>query len=370
MLKKLNFKIIIQIIAAVFLLSLPLLIITDQNIEYIFTASGLTQYLFFLLIFISIYFLHAFYLFPKLYNKSRYLLYLLGLLVILSCILWQRPFDKFIIQKRNFPTHDIRFDHPPMPPDHKTFPMDGKPFNPGFERGDHNTGPRIDIVSVFLFFLIIIISFTKETNKQLILTTQRALIAEAEKAQAELSFLKAQVNPHFLFNTLNNIYTLAIIKDENTAPSIMKLSNIMRYVTDEARNDFVSLQEELNCITDFIDLQKLRLTQKTTLLFELEGDFENKKIAPLIIMTFVENVFKYGISNHSSNKLVIKIFCKQNSLILFCQNTIYPDKIKTERSGIGLENTRRRLNYIYKNMHILNVDQNKNLFTVNLTIQL
>ncbi|MEH3112080.1 sensor histidine kinase [Pedobacter terrae] len=370
MLKKINFRIIIQIVAAVFLLSLPLFIIADHDIKYIVTGPGLVQYILFCLIFISIYFLHSLYLFPKLYGKSRHILYVLGLLIILAGIIWLRPFDKFIFQNRNFTEHTTGFDRPPSPPDHKQVPpFEGQRFPPGHERGT-NTGPSVDVASVFLFFLTIIISFTKETNKQLSLTTQRALIAEAEKAQAELSFLKAQVNPHFLFNTLNNIYTLAIIKDENTAPSIMKLSSIMRYITDETGNDFVRLQQELDCITNFIDLQKLRLTKKTTLLFELEGDFENKKIAPLILMAFTENVFKYGISNHHSNKLIIKIFSRQNSLILFCQNNLYPEKINTERSGIGLENTRRRLNHIYKNMHILTIDTSQNLFTVNLTIQL
>lgn len=370
MLKKLNFRIIIQVIAAIFLLSLPLLLVSDQNIKYILTTSGLAQYLLFCLIFIAIYFTHALYLFPKLYGKSRYVLYLFGLMVILAGILGLRPFDKFIFQNRKFVERPATFDRPPMPPDQKQIPpFNGKPFPGGHQRGS-KTGPRIDVASVFLFFLTIIISFTKETNKQLSLTTQRALSAEAEKAQAELSFLKAQVNPHFLFNTLNNIYTLAVIKDANTAPSIMKLSNIMRYITDETRHDFVSLQQELDCVTDFIDLQKLRLTQKTTLLFELEGDFENKKIAPLILMAFIENVFKYGISNHNRNKLIIKIFSRQNSLILFCQNTLYPDKINTERSGIGLKNTQQRLNYLYKNRHILSVDNSNNLFTINLTIQL
>ena len=94
------------------------------------------------------------------------------------------------------------------------------------------------------------------------------------------------------------------------------------------------------------------------------------KITKLILMAFIENVFKYGISNHNRNKLTIKIFSRQNSLILFCQNTLYPDKINTERSGIGLKNTKQRLNYLYKNRHILSVDTNNNLFTVNLTIQL
>ncbi|MDQ0641601.1 LytS/YehU family sensor histidine kinase [Pedobacter sp. W3I1] len=253
----------------------------------------------------------------------------------------------------------------PPPPWNNNF--ENRPHKPMFNRFG---GPNIDIISIFLFLIIVIIGFTQETNKQLRLTTQRFLQAEAEKAHAELSFLKAQVNPHFLFNTLNNIYTLAIIKDENTAPSIMKLSNIMRYITDEAGCDFVSLQSEVDCITNFIALQKLRLTKKTDLNYELTGNFENKKIAPLILMAFVENVFKYGISNHKSNSLTIKINVQNSSINFYCQNTIYRDKKNTERTGIGIENTKQRLRYIYGDKHILNIKDNDGLFTVNLAILL
>lgn len=368
MLKHLIFKNSIQIIAAIFLLSLPMLMLSDQNIKYLISTSGILKYLVFCLVFLSIYFLHTLYLFPKFYGKSN-VLYFLSIAIMLSLVLWLRPFDKFVFANRHLLNDPTRFDsempeyrNPPPPFISKNFPPPpGKRLN---------GGPRIDIASLFLFFLTIIISFTKQTSRQLNLTTQRALLAEAEKVQAELSFLKAQVNPHFLFNTLNNIYTLAIIKDDNTGPSIMKLSNIMRYITDEAGHDFVDLQQEIDCITDFIDLQKLRLTKKTSLIFELEGDFENKKIAPLLLMAFVENVFKYGVSNHNENMLIIKLFSKQNSLILFCQNAIYPDKINPERNGIGLENTKRRLNYLYKDLHILSVETKNQLFTVNLTIQL
>ncbi|WP_165501684.1 sensor histidine kinase [Pedobacter frigiditerrae] len=236
---------------------------------------------------------------------------------------------------------------------------------------ERRSGPKIDVLSVFLFLIIITIEVIIETNKQLSLTTQRAISAEAQKTEAELSFLKAQVNPHFLFNTLNNIYTLAIIKDENTAPSIMKLSNIMRYITDEAGNEFVSLRNEVDCIEDFIALHKLRLGKKTTLNYEVKGFLDaEKKIAPLILMAFVENVFKYGISNHSSNKLIIKLAIEDNILNLLCQNSIYPDKKDTERSGIGLTNTKKRLDYIYPNKHILEINDDDKLFTVKLTIHL
>ena len=199
---------------------------------------------------------------------------------------------------------------------------------------------------------------------------QRVVMAETEKAQAELAFLKAQVNPHFLFNILNNIYTLALTQDSNTASSIMKLSNMMRYLTDEAGNDEVSLSQEIACMTDYIDLQRLRLTQKTNIEYEIKGNLEDKKIAPLILMAFVENVFKYGVSNHKNTKLVIRLLAEQNLINLFCENTINPDKKNEKRTGIGLENTKKRLQYIYPNRHILAVENNQKVFKINLSIHL
>src|SRR6202008_3873902 len=110
--------------------------------------------------------------------------------------------------------------------------------------------------SLFIFIMIIALSTAAVINQQWRLTEQRAIQAEVDKANAELSFLKAQINPHFLFNTLNNIYTLAINNNEHTADSIMKLSNIMRYVTDEVGEDFVPVQNELDCIDNYIELQR------------------------------------------------------------------------------------------------------------------
>lgn len=189
-------------------------------------------------------------------------------------------------------------------------------------------------------------------------------------AHAELAFLKAQVNPHFLFNILNNIYTLAVIKDENTAPSIMKLSNMMRYLTDQAGNDEVDLADEITCMSDYVALQKLRITSKTNLSYEITGDPERKKIAPLVLMAFVENVFKYGISNHRKNQLIIKMVVAETFINLYCENTINHENKKEKRTGIGLENTKKRLQFIYPDRHILEVINNGKTFKVNLTIHL
>ncbi len=201
------------------------------------------------------------------------------------------------------------------------------------------------------------------------MTKQRATRAEADKASAELSSLKAQINPHFLFNTLNNIYTLTVMKDDNAPDSIMKLSNIMRYVTDDAVEDLVPLQSEIDCIHDYIELQRLRLGEKTRVNLDISGSIEHKKIAPLILMTFIENVFKYGISKHNLSSIDIKLSGDESGIYFFCQNKIFPEKDKNRRVGIGIKNTRQRLAYLYPNKYILDISTENQLYTVELTLR-
>src|SRR6202000_509115 len=173
--------------------------------------------------------------------------------------------------------------------------------DPNFKADRHSL--NVDMVGMFLFIMIMGLSIAVSTVEKWQLTEQKMVKAEAGKAQAELSFLKAQINPHFLFNTLNNIYALSVTEDKNTPASIMKLSNIMRYVTDEVTENVVSLQSEIDCINNYIDLQRLRLGKKTTLNFVITGTITDQKIAPLVLMTFIENVFKYGISKHEDARI-------------------------------------------------------------------
>lgn len=360
MFKTQRFFNLLQYIIGILILTMPLLI-TGDAVNHLTDTRALVHYLLFCSIFITFHLLHRYFIFPKFYVEGKTKLYFLCVAIIISAIIYLRPFDKLMFEMKPNPftvMHKVNEAQ-----------LNVKPITSKIEK--HRRGPKVDVLSFFLLIIIVTADVITETNKQLHLTTKRALSAEAEKSKAELSFLKAQVNPHFLFNTLNNIYTLAIIKDENTAPSIMKLSSIMRYITDEAGDEFVYLRNEINCIENFISLHKLRLGKKTELTYECIGSLEKDiQIAPLILMAFVENVFKYGISNHKTNELIIKLSITDNILNFFTQNPIHPDKKKPERSGIGLTNTRKRLQLIYPDKHVLDVNDKNNLFTVKLTIHL
>lgn len=227
---------------------------------------------------------------------------------------------------------------------------------------------QLDITSVFLFVMVVALSLAVESTRSLRSTEQRAMKAETDKANAQLSFLMAQINPHFLFNTLNNIYSLAISNDPHTATAILKLSNIMRYVTDEAGVDYGALEEEVACIQDYIDLQRLRLGRKVQLEVAIEGELEGKRIAPLILMTFVENVFKHGVSTHHHSPITIRLVAEEDRISFFCRNRIFQKDNSQERRGIGISNTRERLEHLYPNRYRLAIQQEDDYFAVNLEL--
>lgn len=253
-----------------------------------------------------------------------------------------------------------------------------KPFERVFQdileimrgRASQNYDPLvIDFLSNFTFIMLTALGLSIQVVKQWRLSERRTLRAESEKKSAEIAFLKAQINPHFLFNTLNNIYSLAIDHDPHTAPSIMKLSNLMRYMTDDATHEFVSLDSELNCIRDYINLQSLRLGENVMIDFGVTGETGNRMIAPLILMTFIENTFKFGISSREPATINIRLAAEAQKIIFICQNRIFAQQGIETNTGIGLENTRNRLKLVYSHRFALNINTHNDQFTVHLELQ-
>ena len=327
----------------------------------------MSEYWIFYGFYIFLFYFHAHVLLPYLFIRKKYIAYI-GILILLFTIVYNlKPFHKLVEGQKDTSASHPNFKPPPgkpmpfpgskraLPPP----PRDGTGGPPGRDQAEH-----FDIVSTFLFIMIVALSMAIEITRQWRTTQQRALQAETDKAVAELSFLKAQINPHFLFNILNNIYSLAITQNENTAEAILKLSNIMRYLTDEVKADFVPLKNEVAYIQDYIDLQKLRLSKKVKLHFSVEGNLENKKIAPLILITFIENIFKYGISNHQESDITIRLKAEEHQLVFMCQNPIIQTETSLERIGIGLTNTKDRLQFLYPKNHNITISTEKNTFTV------
>lgn len=344
-------------------------------------------YWLFCVTYLILFYFNVWYLIPQFFLKGRQILYIGCVLILLCGVYFLQPFNKLIVNNPRFQAQliaEARKDSvsqlyktrsaikdgnalslPFGPLPHQDLRMQEPVVKPSRMNPLWKHSSETDTVSLVLFFIITALALSVKTMEQWNSTKQAVIKAESEKVSAELSFLKAQINPHFLFNTLNNIYTLSVMNHPNTSDSIMKLSNIMRYVTDDVMQDFVPLENELKCVENYVDLQKLRLGKNTNVNFTIKGVVRNQLIAPLIMMTFIENAFKYGISKKVKSDISILIAIEPN-LISFCsENTIFESQI-TERSGIGIANTKQRLELLYPKTHHLQIENKNGLFKVEL----
>ena len=220
-----------------------------------------------------------------------------------------------------------------------------------------------------VFFLVLTVSTCSRVIQEWLGIENKRQEIEHEKLGTELSFLKSQINPHFLFNTLNNIYSLALVRSDATADAVLKLSSIMRYVLSETKNDTVALDKEIQFIKHYIELQKVRLTDKVTIEFVIVGETDGKEIAPLILIPFVENAFKYGVSTKEKSKLFFEIKAIENGIYFTSRNDIVSQETQSDdNTGIGLKNTKRRLELLYGEKHKLSVTDENNQFIVNLIL--
>lgn len=217
--------------------------------------------------------------------------------------------------------------------------------------------------TIYLFYLPLIFKLLYEVFKKLYY--ERKL--KEENMQLELDFLRAQVNPHFLFNTVNNIYSM-VLDNERAANSLLRLADLMRYTLYEAGNESVPLKRELEFINEYIDLERLRLPHHKTIHLEIKGDIKTQVIKPLILITFVENAIKHGINmTNGSAHADIKIEIKNNDLVLHCSNSVVAD---IQPEGLGLSNTLKRLSYYYADRHQYTQTTENGNYTVVLHIAL
>lgn len=194
---------------------------------------------------------------------------------------------------------------------------------------------------------------------------------ENEKLTAELNFLKAQINPHFLFNTLNNLYYLAYTKSDNTTEVISKLSHVMRYMIYDANHARVLLSKEIEYMEDYISLERLRLNNKIPITFTVTGDTTNVSIAPLVLITFLENAFKHGIPTNSVDAWInISIQVQDRTCIYRVENSKLKGLIQHEKSGIGLNNVKRRLELSYPGRYTLDIQDMADRYCVELNLSL
>lgn len=322
------------------------------------------------LIYIALFYINFLFLMPYFLFRKKILIYVMLTLITLFTANIFRTESELRYFRKNFnPDQDFIF-HPP--------PDEFKPKRTG-PLPRHEKPPRAIFFpflgrEMFSFYGILMV-YAASTTIGLIIKWQDSekLRAETEKEKlyAELSYLKQQVNPHFLFNALNNIYSLSLSKSDMTTNAILKLSSILRYMLYETNKKQVSLKDEVEIIMNYIDLQKLRLTEKVKTDFKVTGNAGNYLIEPLLLLPFIENAFKYGADNMHASFIKINIDIADDLLILKVENKIVLNPAKNNNDyGIGLKNIQRRLELLYPNNHTLTINENDKIFIVYLSIKL
>jgi two-component system LytT family sensor kinase len=219
--------------------------------------------------------------------------------------------------------------------------------------------------SCLFIFLSILLKFSVDwfLNERI----QRDL--ENQRLTAELAFLKSQINPHFLFNSLNSIYSLAYQRSENTPEAILKLSEIMRYMLYECNDNRVDLSKELQYLENYIDLQKIRFGNNAYIDLKVEGEVTNQQIVPLLLIAFIENAFKHGIANDALTPIQLLINVDEQHLQFYIKNKKHTNN-RDPLGGIGLNNVKRRLDLLYHGKYNLDIRDEIDTYTCELSLVL
>lgn len=287
---------------------------------------------------ISFFYLNAFVLFPGLVYKKKYSLYILSMLACLTVLILQG----WLIRKSI------------------SLPEEGVTFQKHF------------FFNFFIFLFILACSIAYRTIRDKMAADNLAIEKENEFLKTELSLLRSQVSPHFMFNVLNNMVALARKQSDLLEPSLIKLSSLMRYMlyeTDEAK---VSLEKESEYLQSYIDLQQQRFGKKVSIHTTFHSIDKTYFIEPMLLIPFVENAFKHGTGMIEQAAIHIDLKANNGVLYFTVQNKYNPqsEEIKDKASGIGLNNVARRLDLLYRNNHRLHIDKTNDFFTVTLEINL
>lgn len=341
-------QILFHVIGCTIFLLLPIIFWPGEGgiAEFFSDNRAVRGYLNNILILLFFY-LNYYLLIPRLYFRKKYLFFIL---IILFCYFIIAFLPEIIIP---FQGHG----HQPQGPGPGTDPGHRSRF--GGNRLLFRMGHSLIFFLAVVFFSLLI----KINN--------RLKQMEREKLRAELSYFKAQINPHFLFNTLNSIYSLAIQKDDKTPEAVVKLSGMMRYVISDASHDFVPLGKEISYIGDFIELQKIRFQDTVRIDYNPCEAVAGKYIAPLILIPFIENAFKFGVNPEEDSFISVRISLEDPEIHLEVFNhKVHDRNIKESAGGLGIHNAKQRLALLYPNRHRLIIKDNETEFKVDLYINL
>ena len=245
----------------------------------------------------------------------------------------------------------------------------GEPWMDEHWFGQPKQRPSIQTGIAGIIFILILTTLLHLSYKWFVQLSKIKQI-ENEQLHLELFSLKNQINPHFFFNTLNNLYALSLEKSDETPLVILKLSEMMRYTIYDCKASEVSISGEISYLENFIALQKVRHHNRGIITFNNENNNPTAKVAPMILIVFLENAFKHGFDLMEKNAIInMNIKIDENRLHFYIENNFMPSENENQ-PGIGLENVKRRLSLIYPNTHELKIVKNNSLFSVKLKLYL
>jgi sensor histidine kinase YesM len=316
----------------------------------IFLENGLIPPRFFIIMMISlvVFYLNYSLLVPFLLLRKRTLLYILSVLLLVCS-----------------PLIVIYFYPYPQPLD-----IPSSEELDSFIRRVEGLGRFKYMFPVLFNLVFLVMGTTIRVYEQLIRNDRKKQLIESEKTTTELQFLKNQINPHFLFNSLNSIYSLTIQKSNDAPEAVITLSELMRYMLYQTNDEFVLLKSEIDFIQNYMKLQRLRIVNNEHININVHGIVSNQKIRPLLLISFIENAFKYGSDFKGNTEISIKIYVKEDEIQFTCMNLIGNRNKDNKNSGIGLRNTKERLLLLYPEKHWLTVKEENNKFIIDLTLKL
>ncbi len=307
------------------------------------------------------------YLLIKLFFRHRYVPYAVSVLSLMALFSWFQ-IENHIEMRERFHKENTLRHMPPPPDDFQGRPMHERPPFPQPPHHHDNMEPRHHLLRAPLMSRIIIallimgmdLGVCSLINSKR--TRNRLLALEREKLAVELNYLKYQINPHFFMNSLNNIHALVDIDKEQAQRTIVNLSHLMRYVLYESGEKFVPLEKELEFIRLYISLMKLRYSNDIEIKIEVPENTDGITVPPLILICFVENAFKHGISSRHESFISIEVYTDEAGKLLNfkCRNSCHNSKGTDELHGIGIENARKRLGLIYGAKHTLSIKKENN----------
>ncbi len=302
---------------------------------------------------------------PKLLFAKQNLKYILSVIALIATM----SFASFLYNQNNLPLpprqEDV-FNKKPPPPPPGQFNENRPPLGPNRQNQGKAMPPFINLI-IFSFLLVgfdtgLMTTFRLRKSEQ-----QRAKL-EVENAETQLAFLKSQVSPHFFMNTLNNIHSLIDINTEEAKDSIIRLSKLMRHLLYDSENKMISIQKEMEFIKNYVDLMMLRFSEKVDIKLYIPGELPDKSIPPLLFISYIENAFKHGISYQQSSFVKISFFFNDDKLVFETENSNYKQKKSDDESGIGIVNSKKRLDLLYDDNYSLTISENSEIYKLHLTL--